>query len=489
MEEKEKKKSNKTSKTNKEKQVKKSVNKSKNNEKINKEKSKEQVKNNKKKEVSLVEEQKVKKILVKEEDKKKLEEKNEVVKTKNIFKRLLNKLNPEENKFNFLEIILLMFMAFVVGVFASQAISLKIPILNNTTVIEDTSELTRVYNLIINKYYGEVDKKELTSAAIKGMMNYLSDDYSMYFTEDEKNDFNERLNGVYTGLGVEITNDASNNAMIVTVFDNSSAKEANLKPGDIIAKINGEDVLGLGKEEVVKKIKGKNNYSFNMSVLRDNNLIDVKVVTKSITLSSVTSSVIEKDNEKIGYIYISIFALNTYDQFKEQLEELEKMKITSLIIDVRSNTGGHLTSVTSILDLFLNKTDVMYQIKSKDKVKKVYGTTASTRKYDIVVLTNEFSASASEILASALKEAYGAKTVGIKTFGKGTMQNMLDLENGGMIKVTTEEWLTSKGNKINKEGVPVDYEVKLDDKYASNPSKETDNQLQKAIEVLTKANN
>lgn len=489
MEEKEKKKSNKTSKTNKEKQVKKSVNKSKNNEKINKEKSKEQVKNNKKKEVSLVEEQKVKKILVKEEDKKKLEEKNEVVKTKNIFKRLLNKLNPEENKFNFLEIILLMFMAFVVGVFASQAISLKIPILNNTTVIEDTSELTRVYNLIINKYYGEVDKKELTSAAIKGMMNYLSDDYSMYFTEDEKNDFNERLNGVYTGLGVEITNDASNNAMIVTVFDNSSAKDANLKPGDIIAKINGEDVLGLGKEEVVKKIKGKNNYSFNMSVLRDNNLIDVKVVTKSITLSSVTSSVIEKDNEKIGYIYISIFALNTYDQFKEQLEELEKMKITSLIIDVRSNTGGHLTSVTSILDLFLNKTDVMYQIKSKDKIKKVYGTETSTRKYPIVVLTNELSASASEILASALKEAYGAKTVGIKTFGKGTMQNMLDLENGGMIKVTTEEWLTSKGNKINKEGVPVDYEVKLDEKYASNPSEETDNQLQKAIEVLTKANN
>ena len=489
MEENEKKKSNKTSKTNKEKQVKKSVNKSKNNEKINKEKSKEQVKNNKKKEVSLLEEQKVKKILVKEEDKKKLEEKNEVVKTKNIFKRLLNKLNPEENKFNFLEIILLMFMAFVVGVFASQAISLKIPILNNTTVIEDTSELTRVYNLIINRYYGEVDKKELTSAAIKGMMNYLSDDYSMYFTEDEKNDFNERLNGVYTGLGVEITNDASNNAMIVTVFDNSSAKDANLKPGDIIAKINGEDVLGLGKEEVVKKIKGKNNYSFNMSVLRDNNLIDVKVVTKSITLSSVTSSVIEKDNEKIGYIYISIFALNTYDQFKEQLEELEKMKITSLIIDVRSNTGGHLTSVTNILDLFLNKTDVMYQIKSKDKIKKVYGTETSTRKYPIVVLTNELSASASEILASALKEAYGAKTVGIKTFGKGTMQNMLDLENGGMIKVTTEEWLTSKGNKINKEGVPVDYEVKLDDKYASNPSKETDNQLQKAIEVLTKANN
>ena len=221
-----------------------------------------------------------------------------------------------------------------------------------------------------------------------------------------------------------------------------------------------------------------------MTVLRDGNEIEVKVITKSITLSSVSSEIIESGNKKIGYIYISIFALNTYDQFKAHLESLEKEGIDSLIIDVRDNTGGHLTSVTSILDMFLDKNQVLYQIKSKDKVKKVYGTTASTRKYDIVVLTNEFSASASEILASALKEAYGAKTVGVKTFGKGTMQNMLDLENGGMIKVTTEVWLTSKGNEINKVGVPVDYEVFLGEDFTSNPSKETDSQLQKAIEVL-----
>ena len=273
-------------------------------------------------------------------------------------------------------------------------------------------------------------------------------------------------------------------AMVVTVFDDSSAKEAGIKPGDIIAKINGESVLGLGKDEVVKNIKGKNNYSFNMTVLRDGNEIEVKVITKSITLSSVSSEIIESGNKKIGYIYISIFALNTYDQFKAHLESLEKEGIDSLIIDVRDNTGGHLTSVTSILDMFLDKNQVLYQIKSKDKVKKVYGTTVSTRKYDIVVLTNEFSASASEILASALKEAYGAKTVGVKTFGKGTMQNMLDLENGGMIKVTTEVWLTSKGNEINKVGVPVDYEVFLGEDFTSNPSKETDSQLQKAIEVL-----
>lgn len=485
MEEKETRKNSKTSKANKEKEIKQ---KEKINEKVsNKPKKKQDIlkeKDYKKSEVSLTEEEKVKKILVKEEDKKKLEDKNKKIKSNNFLTKMLKKLNPEQNKFNFLEIILLMFMAFVVGVFASQAISLKIPILNNTTVIEDTSELTRVYNLIVNRYYGDIDKKELTSAAIKGMMNYLSDDYSVYFTEEEKQSFNERLNGVYTGLGVEITNDSSNNAMVVTVFDDSSAKEAGIKPGDIIAKINGESVLGLGKDEVVKNIKGKNNYSFNMTVERDGKLIDVSLTTSSIILDSVFSKVIEEDNKKIGYMYISIFALNTYEQFNKQLLELEKQNIDSLIIDVRDNSGGHLSSVTDILNLFLNKNQVLYQVKSKDKIKKVYGTTDNDRKYNIVVLTNEFSASASEILASAIKEAYGGKTVGVKTFGKGTMQNLIDLDNGGMIKVTTEIWLTSSGNEINEVGVPVDYEVFLDENYKENPCEETDNQLQKAIEVL-----
>ena len=240
----------------------------------------------------------------------------------------------------------------------------------------------------------------------------------------------------------------------------------------------------MGKDEVVKKIKGKNNYSFNMTVERDGKLIDVSLTTSSIILDSVFSKVIEEDNKKIGYMYISIFALNTYEQFNKQLLELEKQNIDSLIIDVRDNSGGHLSSVTDILNLFLNKNQVLYQVKSKDKIKKVYGTTDNDRKYNIVVLTNEFSASASEILASAIKEAYGGKTVGVKTFGKGTMQNLIDLDNGGMIKVTTEIWLTSSGNEINEVGVPVDYEVFLDENYKENPCEETDNQLQKAIEVL-----
>ena len=130
----------------------------------------------------------------------------------------------------------------------------------------------------------------------------------------------------------------------------------------------------------------KNNYSFNMTVERDGKLIDVSLTTSSIILDSVFSKVIEEDNKKIGYMYISIFALNTYEQFNKQLLELEKQNIDSLIIDVRDNSGGHLSSVTDILNLFLNKNQVLYQVKSKDKIKKVYGTTDNDRKYNIVVL-------------------------------------------------------------------------------------------------------
>ena len=174
-----------------------------------------------KNEANLVEEDKIKKIQVTKEEKKILE--NKTKKSNNIFKRFINKLKPQENKFNFIEMLLLMFIAFIVGIFASEAISLKIPILNNTTVIEDTSEITRVYNLIINRYYKDVDSKELTNAAIKGMMNYLSDDYSVYFTEEEKENFSERSNGSYVGLGIEVAHDDNNNAIVVNVFHNTPA--------------------------------------------------------------------------------------------------------------------------------------------------------------------------------------------------------------------------------------------------------------------------
>ena len=176
--------------------------------------------------------------------------------------------------------------------------------------------------------------------------------------------------------------------------------------------------------------------------------------------------------------------MNTYDQFKEQLEKLENEKIDSLIIDVRSNSGGHLTSATNILSLFLDSSKVIYQIEGKDGITKYYSEGKETKTYPVVVLVNKESASASEILASALKEQYNAKLVGEKTFGKGTVQKLTETTGGIQYKVTTQHWLTSNGNWIEKNGIDVDYEVALDEKYLLDPTDENDNQLQKAIDIL-----
>ena len=189
--------------------------------------------------------------------------------------------------------------------------------------------------------------------------------------------------------------------------------------------------------------------------------------------------------KNIGYIVINSFANNTYDQFKEQLEKLETKSIVGLIIDVRDNSGGYLHSVTSMLDMFLPKGTMIYQIQDKKTTYKYTSKTNESRNYPIAVLVNKASASASEILAVGLKESYGADVVGTYTYGKGTVQVTKDLSDGSMIKYTIQKWLSPKGNWINEVGVAPTYEVELSDLYEQNPNEENDNQLQKALEIIS----
>jgi len=181
-----------------------------------------------------------------------------------------------------------------------------------------------------------------------------------------------------------------------------------------------------------------------------------------------------------------LFSNIAYKQFAEELEKLEKDDIDSLIIDVRDNSGGHLSTAVNIISLFLNSKHVIYQTETKGEIEKFYSKGNETKKYPIVVLQNKNSASASEMLSSTLKEEYGATIVGEVSYGKGTVQELLDLNDDIEYKITTKKWLTPKGNWINKKGVSVDVEVSLDDKYYENPSDETDNQLQKALEEIIK---
>lgn len=403
--------------------------------------------------------------------------------TNKIIKNIDKKIKLDKNRFNSAELILIIIMSLLLGLIVGEIIfSNKC---TDSNVINKENEMQKVYNTLLKDYYGKIDKDKLSEAAIQGMMQYLEDQYSVYYNEEESEDFNLRLNGTFTGIGLEVTQDSNNNIIVANVFDESPASKAGIKAKDIITKVNNETTKGKKLKEVTDKIKSLKG-KFTVTIKQGTEEKTVTLSTGTIAIPSVTSKIINENNKKIGYIYISIFALNTDEQFKKELQKLEKQNIDSLIIDVRSNTGGHLKSVKQIVSNFLNKDQVICQIKSKDKTEKIYSTENNNRKYKISVLINNGSASGSEVLAAALNEEYGAELIGVTTYGKGTVQKVMTLSNGSMVKYTAETWLTSKGNSIDKTGIKPTIEVKIDDKYLDTGKEKDDNQLQKAIETLSK---
>lgn len=403
--------------------------------------------------------------------------------TNKIIKNIDKKIKLDKNRFNSAELILIIIMSLLLGLIVGEIIfSNKC---TDSKVINKENEMQKVYNTLLKDYYGKIDKAKLSEAAIQGMMQYLEDQYSVYYNEEESEDFNLRLNGTFTGIGLEVTQDSNNNIIVANVFDESPASKAGIKAKDIITKVNNETTKGKKLKEVTDKIKSLKG-KFTVTIKQGTEEKTVTLSTGTIAIPSVTSKIINENNKKIGYIYISIFALNTDEQFKKELQKLEKQNIDSLIIDVRSNTGGHLKSVKQIVSNFLNKDQVICQIKSKDKTEKIYSTENNNRKYKISVLINNGSASGSEVLAAALNEEYGAELIGVTTYGKGTVQKVMTLSNGSMVKYTAETWLTSKGNSIDKTGIKPTIEVKIDDKYLDTGKEKDDNQLQKAIETLSK---
>lgn len=346
------------------------------------------------------------------------------------------------------------------------------------------SEFEEVYSLINDSYYKKVNQKDLIDGAINGMLSALDDPHTSYFNQVETENFNEVMNGSYEGIGAEISVNASGEVFIFSVFRNSPASEAGLRFNDVILEVNGKSVKGMTTTEVVTLIKDVNKPVANIKVRRDGKELDFNVTKRVVIIESVESKTYKIKEKNIGYIVINNFANNTYEQFKKQLEEIEATSIKGLVIDVRGNSGGYLHSVTNMLDMFLPKGTVSYQIADKNKTYKYKSKTSESRNYPIAVLVNKGSASASEILAISLKESYGAEVVGTYTYGKGTVQVTKDLKGGAMIKYTIQKWLSPEGNWINDVGVKPSIEVELSSEYEKNPSEENDNQLQKALEVI-----
>ncbi len=388
-----------------------------------------------------------------------------------------------KKNFNSKEVIFLLIVTCLISLAIGNSINIDKKSLEQP-IDENLTEFEQNYQYIIDNYYEEVDKAKLIKGAIEGMVNSLGDDYSIAITDDMSNNFNIKLTGSYSGLGIEIVNDQLYNIYISDVIEGSPAEKAGLKVLDKIISIDEIEFTGKKTTELTNYIKESNKEKYIIKVERDNKEETFELTRETIEIKSVYSEIKNIDNQKIGYVYISIFASNTSTQFKNAIEELEKEGINSLIIDVRSNTGGHLTSVVDMLSCLLDSSKIIYQIENKGEVTKYYSKGNTTKTYPIAVLQNNGSASASELLSAALKEEYGATIIGENSYGKGTVQELISLQDGIQYKITTKKWLTPKGNWINGTGVSVDIEEKLSEEYRQNPTDENDNQLQKAIEYL-----
>lgn len=335
---------------------------------------------------------------------------------------------------------------------------------NFIKLYSDLQKVINVYDTITKDYYGKVDKKKLVDQAVEAMLTEAGDSYTTYSNKKDTTNFLETVNGTYEGIGCMISMDNDNNIVVISVFDDGPAKKAGLQEKDIITQVDGKDYSNKTSNDLSEYVKNRKKNTVELTIKRGNDLKKITIKRNRVEVPSVTSKVIEQETKKIGYIDISVFSSVTYEQFKNQLTSLEKKGIQALIIDVRNDSGGYLNSVTDISSLFLKKGKVIYQLQDSNKTEVIKDKTKEYRSYPIAVLVNAASASASEILASAIKESYGGLVVGTKTYGKGTVQKTKKLSDGTMIKYTIEKWLTPKGNWINKEGVeptnPVAYEVK-----------------------------
>ena len=344
--------------------------------------------------------------------------------------------------------------------------------------------LYETYDTIMSEYYKDVDSDKLIEGAINGMLESLDDEHTMYFDKKSKEEFDSELSGNYYGIGAQIQLTSDETIKITKVFDDSPAKKAGLKEEDVFVSVDGTSVKGKSATEVANMLKSDSVKTSTIVVKRNDKELTFKVTKENITLFSVSSEMLDNNGKNVGYLSVSIFGQKTYSQFKDALTKLEKQDMDSLIIDLRGNTGGYLSTVTNMLEEFIDKGNVIYQIQSSSGVKQYKTVKASEKKYKIVVLIDGGSASASEIMSAAMKEVYGATLVGQTTYGKGTVQTTKDLSNGSMIKYTIEKWLTPNGKNIDKEGIKPDYEVELGDSYKNNPTKENDAQLQKALDLL-----
>ena len=339
-------------------------------------------------------------------------------------------------------------------------------------------------SVLEEKYMGEIDDETLIEGAIKGYVSALGDPYTTYYTKEEMDELMEETTGNYVGIGIYMTLDLENNAIyVVKPMEGSPAEEAGIKAGDLITKVDGIEYSGEELDQASNAIKGKEGTKVKLEILSNGQTREIEVERRKI----IVSHIVEKKFDSIGYLLIEDFDGGCADEFEEKHKELEKQGIDRLIIDLRNNGGGVVNEAVDIADMLLEKDKTILITKDKkgnEEVKKCDNEASITM--PVVVLTNGYSASASEILVGALKDNERATIVGTKTYGKGVIQEVDRLNDGSGLKITIEEYYTPNRDKINKVGIKPDEEIELSSEIIEKGTytDEEDNQLQKAIEII-----
>jgi len=334
---------------------------------------------------------------------------------------------------------------------------------------------------IASEYYQDVNNTTLIDGAIKGMFESLGDPYSTYYTSEEFSKYMEMATGSYEGIGVVVAEDEQGYTYVIAPQKGTPADDAGIKTGDKIIKVDGEDVSTIGADAVVAKVKGPADSMVNITIARGEEIIDLELVRKTIEAVTVRSRVI---GDK-GYIQISEFTDKTADDFETQINELMAQNITGLVIDLRSNPGGGVKEAVEIADRILGQTVVVYTVDKKGNKTDYTSDGEEQLSLPMVALVDGGTASSAEILAGALQDTGAAQLVGTKTFGKGIVQEVISLTDGGGFKVTNSEYFTPNGNNIHEKGLEPNIVIEATDFMMNNIfTDEEDVQLQKALEVL-----
>lgn len=355
---------------------------------------------------------------------------------------------------------------------------------------KDVAAFNRVKNLLENDYYEEVDFSKVFSSAIKGLSEGVEDPYTMYYTPEEMKALWEDVSGNYVGIGVLVQMDENKLLTVIDVFADSPAKEAGLQKNDKIINVNGEDVTTVGDADlIVKKIKGEPNTKVRITVYRpeENRQIDFEMERRFINISWISSELLDNG---IGYIYIQQFDNDIAKDFQQHLSALMAQGIKGLVIDLRDNPGGSYYQVVRIADMIVPKGIIVYT-QDRDNNREEQYSDENELEIPLAVLVNEYSASASEILAACIQDYGKGIIVGRQTFGKGLVQEIDDnFANGGGLKYTKARYFTPSGKSIHGEGVTPDIEVDLDEEFKTSAIEDIphdrDAQLRAAIEALMK---